>query len=297
VRQGLDPARLIAADRHFQALPTLASVLVMRRGRLVFERYYHGATADQERNVFSVTKSVVSALVGIALRDGDLRSLDQRLVDFFPEKLERSTDEGVRTITLRDLLTMTAGYRSEQVLATDDWVRTLINRPLASVPGVTWAYDDGSAHLVSAVLTKATGTSVESFARRKLLGPLGIRPGPWTSDGQGHSLGSTGLHLRPRDLLALGRLYLQNGKWQGRQIVPASWIRISTATQVSIPGGYAYGYLWWVNTGPHKGFLAQGAWGQIVAVYPRSDVVIAITGAGDFDRVDVLRVLLHAVVP
>jgi CubicO group peptidase (beta-lactamase class C family) len=269
----------------------------MRRGRLVFERYYHGATADQQRNVFSVTKSVVSALVGIALRDGDLRSLDQRLVDFFPEKLERSTDEGVRTITLRDLLTMTAGYRSEQVFATDDWVRTLMNRPLASVPGVTWAYDDGSAHLVSAVLTKATGTSVESFARRKLFGPLGIRPGLWTSDGQGHSLGSTGLHLRPRDLLALGRLYLQNGKWHGRQIVPASWIHTSTATQTSIPGGYAYGYLWWVNTGPHKGFLAQGARGQIVAVYPRYDVVIAITGAGDFNRVDVLRRLLHAVVP
>ena len=128
-------------------MPTLASVLVLRRGRLVFERYYHGATAEQERNVFSVTKSVLSALVGIALREGDLRSLDQRLVDFFPEKLEGSTDSGVRSITLRELLTMTAGYRDEPIFATDDWVRTLMNRPLASDPGATWAYDDGSAHL------------------------------------------------------------------------------------------------------------------------------------------------------
>jgi CubicO group peptidase (beta-lactamase class C family) len=286
---------LIAADRHFQSLPTLASVLVLRRGRLVFERYYHGATADQNRNIFSVTKSVVSALVGIALHDGDLRSLDQRLVDFFPEKLEGSTDADVRTITLRDLLTMTAGYRSEPVFTTDDWVRTLMNRPLASVPGVTWAYDDGSAHLLSAVLTKVTGMSLESFARRRLFEPLGIRPGPWTSDGQGYSLGSTGLHLRPGDLLALGRLFLQEGKWNGRQIVPAEWVHASTATQASIPGSFAYGYLWWVNTGPHKGYLAQGALGQVVAVYPRYDVVIAITGAGDFDRLDVLDVLLRAV--
>jgi CubicO group peptidase (beta-lactamase class C family) len=267
----------------------------MRRGRVVFERYYHGATADQQRNVFSVTKSVVSALVGIALHDGYLRSLDQRLVEFFPEKLERGTDEDIRTITLRDLLTMTAGYRSEPVFATDDWVRTLMNRPLASNPGALWAYDDGSAHLVSAVLTNVTGMSLESFARRRLFGPLGIRPGPWTSDGQGHSLGSTGLHLRPRDLLALGRLYLQNGRWQGKQVVPADWIHASTATQFSIPGGFAYGYLWWVNTGPHKGFLAQGARGQVVAVYPRYDVVIAITGTGDFDPRDVLGVLLRAV--
>ena len=107
--------------------------------------------------------------------------------------------------------------------------------------------------------------------------------------------GSTGLHLRPRDLLAFGRLFLQNGRAHGRQIVPAEWIHESTEKRVSIPGGFAYGYLWFVNTGAHKGFLAQGALGQLVAVYPRYDLVFVITGAGDFDHLEVLRLLLRAV--
>jgi CubicO group peptidase (beta-lactamase class C family) len=278
-------------------MPKLTSVLVMRHGRLVFERYYHGAEGDVERNVFSVTKSVLSALIGIALEDGKLRSLDQKLVDVFPHELERDTDPRVRAITLRDLLSMTAGYQETQIFATDDWVRTLMNRPLAFDPGTTFSYDDGSAHLLSAVLTQATGVSALDLARRELFGPLGIDASRWSSDGQGRSTGSTGLWLRSRDLLTFGQLYLEEGRWRGRQLVPAAWIRRSTTTQVEIPGGYAYGYLWWVNTGPHGGFLAQGYAGQMIAVYPRLDLVVAVTGAGEFDQLGALRLLLRSVEP
>jgi CubicO group peptidase (beta-lactamase class C family) len=269
----------------------------MRHGHLVFEHYYRGSNGTEEWNVASITKSVVSALVGIALRDGKILSLDQKLVDFFPRELESDADARVQAITLRDLLTMTAGYRPDYPAATDDWVRTLVNRSLASEPGQAFAYDDGSAHLVSAILTKVTGEPTEEFAQRELFGPLGISVSRWSSDGQGHSLGSTGLFLRPRELLMLGQLYLQMGRWRGRQVVPATWIRESTTTQVSIPGGYAYGYLWWVNTGPHGGFAAQGYAGQMLAVYPRLGLVVAMTGAGDFDRIDALRQVLRAVVP
>jgi CubicO group peptidase (beta-lactamase class C family) len=125
---------------------------------------------------------------------------------------------------------------------------------------------------------------------------LGIHAGRWSSDGQGRSLGSTGIFLRSRDLLRLGRLYLQHGRWSGRQIVPASWVRESTTMRAEIRGGYAYGYFWWVNTGPHGGFAAQGYAGQLVAVYPRLDLVIVMTGAGSFDQVGALRLLLRAVV-
>jgi CubicO group peptidase (beta-lactamase class C family) len=103
------------------------------------------------------------------------------------------------------------------------------------------------------------------------------------------------LLLRSRDLLKLGQLYLQHGRWRGRQIVPASWVRESTTRHVSIPGGYAYGYLWWVNTGPHGGFAAQGFAGQVVAVYPRLDLVVVLTGGGSFDQTEALRLLLRAV--
>ena len=292
--EGFAPSKLRAADRGFQATPALASVLVSRHGRLVFERYYRGARSTFEQNVFSVTKSVVSMLVGIALRDRKLESLDQKLVDFFPGDLEPGTDSRVRSITLRDLLTMTSGYREPRIAASDDWVRTLLNRPPSSDPGTVFSYDDGSAHLAGAALARATGKTLQSYAQRELFGPIGIRPGRWSTDGQGHSLGSTGLFLRPRDLQQLGRLYLQDGRWNGRQLVPKSWVRASTRMHVKVPNGYEYGYFWWVNPGPHGGFLALGYAGQAIAVVPRLDLVVTTTGGGSFDVLGVLKPILAA---
>ena len=293
--EGFDTGRLRAAERRFETTHGLGSVLVQRHGRLVFERYYHGASADKPRNVFSVTKSVVSALVGIALRDGQITSLDQKLVDFLPQDFAEGVDPRVRAITLRDLLTMTGGYRETPLIFTDDWVRTLLNRPIVSEPGTKFSYDSGSTHLLAAALAEAVGMSVEAFAKRELFGPIGIRPGSWSKDGQGRSIGSTGLSLSSRDLLKLGELYLRNGRWHRRQVVPAEWVRESTRKQVAVPGGFAYGYLWWINTGPHKGFLAQGYAGQMVADFPRLDLVVVMTGGGDYDRIELLRLLLRAV--
>ena len=292
--EGFAPSKLRAADRRFRATPALASVLVSRHGRLVFERYYRGATGNEDQNVFSVTKSVVSALVGIALGEGKLSSLDQKLVDFFPGDLAPATDPRVRTITLRDLLTMTSGYREPLIAASDDWVRTLLNRPLSSDPGTAFSYDDGSAHLAGAALAQATGETLQAYAQRELFGPIGIHPAHWSTDGQGHSLGSTGLFLRPRDLQKLGRLYLQDGRWGGRQLVPARWVRASTSTKVRVPNGYAYGYFWWVNPGPHGGFLALGYAGQTIAMFPKLDLVVTTTGGGSFDVLAVLRPIFAA---
>ena len=295
-QEGFDATRLRRADARFAATPGLLSVLVMRHGTPVFLRYYRGASAAQEHDVFSITKSVVSALVGIELAREELRGLDQRLVDFFPERLERDADPRIRQISVRDLLTMTAGYRATVIPRGGDVVRTLLNRPLATDPGTTFSYDDGSAHLLSAIITEASGTSTELLARRVLFEPLGIHPGRWLSDRQGTTLGSTGLLLHARDLLALGELYLRQGRWRGKQVVPKAWVRESTSSQVRIPGGYAYGYLWWVNTGPHDGFLAQGYAGQALAVFPRDDIVVAISGAGGFDYRLVLDEVLRSVV-
>jgi CubicO group peptidase (beta-lactamase class C family) len=228
-----------------------------------------------------MTKSVVSALVGIAIRDGRLQGVDERLVDVFPEKVTPEVDPQVSSITIRDLLTMSAGYRDVNTPnETDDWVRAELNRPVSTKPGTVFAYDDGSAHLLSCALTKVTGMPAAEYARRELFAPLGISPGRWNGDGQGHSLGSGGLFLRPRDMLRFGQLYLQEGRWRGRQIIPRAWVRDSTRRHVAVPGDGAYGYLWWVNTGPHRGFLAQGYRGQTIAVFPRSSVVVVLTGVG-----------------
>jgi CubicO group peptidase (beta-lactamase class C family) len=267
----------------------------MRHGRLVLERYYHGMTRETEWSLYSVTKSVVSALVGIALRDGRLESVDERLVDVFPDEVTTDVNPQVRSIRLRDLLTMSAGYRDVNTPnETDDWVRSELNRPVVSTPGTIFSYDDGSAHLLSCALTKVTGMTAADYARRKLFAPLGIRPGRWNGDGQGHSLGSGGLFLRPRDMLRLGQLYLQGGRWHGRQIVPRAWVRASTRKQIAIPGGYAYGYLWWINTGPHGGYLAQGYRGQTIEGFPRLSLVIVLTGVGADPR-PLTELLLRAI--
>jgi CubicO group peptidase (beta-lactamase class C family) len=285
VREGFDRGRLVAADRRFAATPGLLSVIVARHGRIAFERYYHGGRRDARLNVFSVTKSVVSALVGIALRDAALRSVDQRIVEFFPGR------GGSSVITLRHLLTMTAGYREGRIVASDDWVGTALNRPLEARPGASFSYDSPSAHLVAVVLTRATGEPLATYASRTLFEPLGIRPGGWATDGRGHQLGSSGLHVRARDLVAFGQLYLQNGRWHGRQVVPAAWVRASTSRHVAITRSLGYGYLWWITP---DGFAAFGYAGQMLAVVPSRDIVVVMTGSEVFDRLAVLRTILAA---
>jgi CubicO group peptidase (beta-lactamase class C family) len=280
-------------DAKLRAEPGVLSVVVERNGRLVFERYYRGAARSARLDVFSVTKSVTSTLVGIALAEGKLRSLDQRLGDFFPKDVQTARDKRVRKITLRHLLEMKSGYRDIAAARSDDWVRTQIDRPLAESPGRGWAYDNGSFHLLSAVLTRVTGRTANAYAQRVLLGPLGIAPTVWTTDGQGHSLGNTGLRLSSRELLRLGELSLHGGSWHGRQLVPAAYVRTATHRYTNLGSGSGYGYGWWVLGGRPPGFAALGYGGQAVAVYPRQQLVVVVTGSGD----RVQRVLDRLVLP
>ena len=280
-------------DAKLRAEPGVLSVLVERDGKLIFERYYRGARRSGRLDVFSVTKSVTATLIGIALHDGTLRSLDQRLAEFFPKEVRHARDKRVRKVTLRHLLTMTSGYRDIAAVRSDDWIHTQIDRPLAADPGKGWAYDNGSFHLLSAVLTKATGEKANTYAQRVLFGPLGIAHTTWATDGQGHSLGNTGLRLSSRDLLRLGEPYLHGGRWHGRQVVPAAYVRDATRRYTKLGHGWGYGYGWWVVGGSPVGFAALGYGGQVVAVFPQKRVIVVSTGSGD----RVPRVLEGLVLP
>lgn len=268
----------------------MLSVLVERDDQLLFERYYRGDVRKARLDVFSVTKSVTSTLVGIAVHRG-LLHLDQRLGDFFPDVVHAAHDRRVRRITLRHLLTMTAGYRDDTPQArSDDWVHTLVDRPLSADPGRSWAYDNGSYHLLSAVLTKVTGGTEADFAQRVLFGPLAIAAPRWATDGQGNSLGNTGLRLGSRDLMRLGELFLHEGRFHGRQVVPASWVR--DATSRKFDAGFSYG--WWIlRFHGIKGFAAFGYGGQTITVLPAKRVVVVVTGSGD----DLRRVVFGVVLP
>jgi CubicO group peptidase (beta-lactamase class C family) len=256
-RAGIDlRAALDSAD-----LRGITSLLVARHGKLAVERYFGGTHAGDRLPVFSITKSVTSALVGLAIADGHLTGLTERL----PWR---------RQITLGQLLSMSAGY-GRSLNFQDADAAALAGRPLVNKPGTTFAYDSGSLDLVADLLADATATSAADYARRRLFAPMGIRDVLWPG-----SHGASGLQLRPRELLAFGQMYLDGGVWRGKRIVPTSWVRSSTRAQIAVPpdqGIYSgYGYGWWVAP---KSFAAHGYLGQVLAIFPRLDEVVAVTSS------------------
>jgi CubicO group peptidase (beta-lactamase class C family) len=250
-------------------LPGVTSVLVAKHGRIVREDYYGGLRATDRVPVFSITKSVVSALVGIALAEGRLQSVAQPVAHFIP-----GADPRIR---LRHLLSMTAGY-GRGLNFGDTEASVLAGRPLVSRPGTTFNYDSGSSDLLAAVLTRATGMSPAEYARRSLFGPMGIRDVRWPG-----SHGGSGLLLRPRELLAFGQLYLDHGSRHGRRVVPASWVRSSTSTHIRVEPRQGitdgYGYDWWIETRGQPFFAAHGYLGQALVVFPRLDEVVLVTSS------------------
>ncbi len=293
--EGMDSSILEQIDYFFaDSFPTMLSVLLVRHGMLVFERYYQGSQAEDSVNVKSVTKSIVSALVGIALGEHFLTDLDQRLVKFFPEDFAAEGDQWKREITLRHLLTLRSGLTWGEgsaeslpaLFSSDNWVRHGLSLPLLHAPGEIFVYSTLDVHLLSAVLSKVTGMSALEFANQFLFGPLGIRTNVWASDPQGYSIGGSELNLNPREMAKIGYLYLKGGRWEGKQIIPQKYVEDSICTQ-AIPGENwfvpdTYGYLWWVSTvGSYASFYALGYGGQSIYVIPDLDVVLVTTARSD----------------
>lgn len=268
----------------------VTSVLVARHGRLVIERYYDGVGPTDSVPVFSITKTVVSALVGIGIAEGRLQGIDERLAAALPGVTDRP-------ITIGELLSMTAGYGRQLNFGSSD-PSVLANRPLVNPPGTTFVYDSGSTDLIAAVLAHVTGMTAAEYAQRRLFRPLGIRDARWPG-----SHGGSGLVLRPRALLAFGQLYLNGGTWRGRRILPSEWARVSTRTHVDVPPGQgvtdSYGYGWWVQTrGRLRSFAAHGYLGQVLAVFPDLDEVVLVTSSGErLDTFAVVRRIVAATRP
>jgi len=324
--QGMDPAVLDDLDTIVpESYPQVRSVLVVRHGYLVYERYWQGVDAGDGHNSFSVTKSFTSALVGIALDDGKLKGLDQTVEELLADHLPANADPRLRQVTLKQLLTMTSGLAGDdstlggdddswiEMLKSPDWVRHILSQPLVSAPGAEFAYTDKNAHLLSAIVADATGQSTLAYARAKLFGPLGIAtdnalqqtishwpltpaeleayeqaPVAWPRDPQGYHVGGSFLRLPARDLAKLGYLYLNGGRWDSTQVVPADYVAASTQPQSDPTMGPGdYGYLWWVtNETGHDSFRAMGFGGQLIQVIPDLDLVVVITSDADQGRYD-----------
>lgn len=274
-----------AAEALPSELPAVRSFLVARNGRLVYERYYGDARATDRAPTYSITKSVISMLVGAAIEDGKIDGVDVPLKRFLPRELA-AADERVAEMPLRTLLTMTAGFGAgggDAYETSDDWATEILRRPLVNAPGQEFAYDNGSAHVVSVALSMAVGRAAARYAREQLFEPLGIEPGRWNADSRGFSYGAGGLSLTPRDLAKLGQLYLQDGRWDGEQLIDEEYVRESTTRQVdATTPGLGYGYLWWTierlqSRWPPRSFAALGSGGQSLIVVPDHELVVVVT--------------------
>lgn len=292
----LDTARLARAYSRAAELPRLRSLLVEWRGLVVGERYYRGASRASPANIKSASKSIISALVGIAISRGDLRGTHQTIGELLPAQT-RALDSAKRAITIDDLLTMRTGLESTsfwnygRFVSSRNWVRYALSQPVIAPRGATgpMIYSTGSTHILSAILTRATGMSTHRYAERFLAAPLGIRLRPWTTDPQGIYFGGNDMRMTPREMLAVGRMYLNGGRVAAgapgmfRQVLPKSWIDSSWVARTrSGWSGHEYGYGWWIRrawtrNGQHAVYYAWGYGGQFIFVVPSVELVVVTT--------------------
>ena len=266
-------------------LPRMRSLIVSVDGELLAEQYFHGAAPHRAANIKSASKSIISVLVGIALDQGHLDSIDTTIDRFFPEYLD---DPAKAQITVEDLLTMRSGLETTsnrnygRWVQSRNWVRHVLTRPLVSEPGTRMIYSTGSTHLLSAIITRASGMDTHSFARRYLGEPMGISVPRWTTDPQGIYFGGNEMSMTPRDMLAIGEMYLNCGRVGTTQIVSEEWVLTSILPHATRTrrADRAYGYGWWVrDLQGYDAFYAWGYGGQFIYVVPGLRLVTVMTSS------------------
>jgi CubicO group peptidase (beta-lactamase class C family) len=286
--QGMDSELLAKMIEEVNSAETgIHSVLVIRNGYLVSEAYFHPYTQDTKMHIQSVTKSVIGMLVGKAIGDGYIRSAEDKLVDYYPNRVFENQGSRKSAIRLKHLLSMSSGLDCQEFSGgpsmeqTQGWVQFMLDRPMASAPGKVFGYCNGNAHLLSSILEKTTGMTAREYANQELFAPLGIpavSEAEWGVDPQRTTLAGYGLHLRPVDMAKLAFLYLHNGVWDGQQFIPAQWVADSTTEHIQKEDGSGYGYLWTVY--PDSGhYAALGMGGQQIHVYPAKDLIVVVTAS------------------
>jgi CubicO group peptidase (beta-lactamase class C family) len=261
------------------------ALVVVRNGYVVLDAtvFPFSTFPDAGHDVYSCTKSVVSILIGIAIDEGYIEDVKQPLISFFPDKSVANMDARKEAMTLEHLLTMTTGlncrdsylYRWDgmfQMRSSPDWVQFVLDLPMVVEPGSHFEYCNGASFLLSAILQETTGVDAFQFAKEHLFNPLGISDIRWSSNPRGISIGYSDLELRPEDMAKIGYLYLNEGVWNGEQIVSSAWVQNSTRKYISASLQEGYGYQWWIDESGI--YMALGYGGQYIIVVPEEDLVV-----------------------
>jgi CubicO group peptidase (beta-lactamase class C family) len=305
--QGLDSGTLADVVRQIRSEGlNIHSILLIRNGYVVLDVSFYPYNGSVPHDMASVTKSVTATLIGLAMGRGDIPDADVQANSFFPEH-EQTAEKAVKDkVTVGNLMTMSSGIYCLpppreatlwSMLSSDDWIDYVLDLPMAAEPGTVFDYCSPNYHLLSGILTRATGLSAAEFARANLFKSIGIKDFVWPADSAGINYGWGDLRLLPRDAARIGYLYLNDGRWQARRVLPEGWVNRATRPRMTTPHpGADYGYGWWLAKGDYAGvYEALGRGGQAITVWPAKKIVMVTTGGG-YNRDRLTSLLIPALV-
>ena len=291
--QGLDPMQVAELYYNAAKLETIYGLLVVKDGYLVAEKYFNGASIDELSKRASVTKSYTSALVGLALEKGYVSSVEQKMLDFFPDLASGITDTRKEQITVRQMLQMRAGYPWEETDAAlwdalwdGEYLSDIVSIPLTADPGTTFQYSNLTAHWIGIIVARAANTDLKSFGEEYLFSPLGVEVGEdWNRDLDGYYIGCGDIQFTARDMAKFGLLYLNGGEYEGNQIIAADWVQDSLRTysqrawdNIGQFRDIGYGYQWWsARAGEHDVNFAWGHGGNLIVLIHDLEMVVVVT--------------------
>ena len=292
--QGMTNSKIQNLDNYIESSDwtnSLKSLLVVRNGYIVYERYRFEFTQTFPSNIYSCTKIITSSLMGICLQEGYINSLEEPILDYFPDLTIQNMSPMKERINFRHLLTMTSGLEwvdesdYYSMMGSGNPVEYVLGKPMVSEPGQEWNYNTGCSHVLSTIINNVSGIGTANLAENSLFNPLGIDNYFWDRDILGIPNGGTLLKLIPRDMAKIGYLYLNNGSWDGTQIISKEWVENATRSHIELDFsqnyGVGYGYKWWIYNWKDS-FGARGSYNQNILVLPDENLVVVSTGAGYF---------------
>ncbi len=324
-----DVAERLDAAMKAGSLKNLHAVVVIRNGKLVFERYYDGIDerwgqslgyllfdAETKHDLRSVSKSIVGLLYGIALDAGQAPALDSPILDSFPEYKDLAADPARLRLTVADALTMRLGTEWNEELPYDnpqnseiamelapDRYRFILERPFVTEPGRQWDYNGGATALLAELIERGSGQSVFDFAREKLFTPLGIDDVEWIKGNDGAFAAASGLRMRPRDVAKVGQVVLNQGQWEGKALISEDWLKAAFTPRTAVDDELEYGYQWWLGKMRETGqpwMAAFGNGGQRLIIIPSLDLAVVVN-AGNYNQPDAwklpVRIMAEYVLP